>query len=102
MRGAKSGKLRSVPLLYTAVGSDIVLIASQGGAAKNPAWYFNLKANPDCDLEIRGASSRRRAREADGEERDRLWQAACAQYPGYAVYQQRTARRIPVMLLEPV
>jgi deazaflavin-dependent oxidoreductase (nitroreductase family) len=100
-RGAKTGKLRTVPLLFTEVGDALVLIASQGGAAKNPAWYWNLKANPACEVEIRGTRSRRRAREVDGDERDRLWQAAVAQYPGYAVYQRRATRRIPVMLLEP-
>ena len=99
-RGAKSGVIRSVPLLFTEVGDDLVLIASQGGAAKHPAWYFNLKANPDCEVELRGERGPRRAREAHGEERERLWQAAVLQYPGYAVYQLRTARRIPVMVLE--
>jgi len=99
-RGAKTGKPRSVPLLYTEVGDSLVLIASQGGAATNPAWYSNLKAHPDCEVEIGGKRTRWRAREVDGDERERLWQAAVAQYAGYAVYQLRTERRIPVLLLE--
>ena len=99
-RGAKTGQLRSVPLLYTEVGDSLVLIASQGGAATNPAWYANLKAHPDCEVEVGGRRTSWRARETDGEERERLWRAAVAVYAGYAVYQRRTVRRIPVMLLE--
>jgi deazaflavin-dependent oxidoreductase (nitroreductase family) len=99
-RGKKTGQIRSVPLLYTEVGECLVLIASQGGAATNPAWYGNLRAHPDCEVEIGGKRTSWRARETDGEERERLWRAAVAQYPGYAVYQRRTERRIPVLLLE--
>ncbi|HEY6559203.1 MAG TPA: nitroreductase family deazaflavin-dependent oxidoreductase [Polyangiaceae bacterium] len=102
MIGAKTGKVRTVPLLATLVGDDVILIASQGGAEKNPAWYHNLKKNPDCEVELHGVSTRRRAREAESDERDRLWSAACANYAGYDDYQARTARRIPVMILERV
>ena len=98
--GAKTGKLRTVPLLVTEVGDDVVLIASQGGAPRSPGWYHNLKKNPECEIELRGERSRRRAREAEADERDRLWAAARAVYPGYDEYQNRTTRRIPVMVLE--
>ncbi len=98
--GAKSGQLRTVPLLATLVADDVILIASQGGAEKNPAWYYNLKQNPDCEIELHGVRTRRRAREARPDERPRLWAAACANYPGYDDYQARTARQIPVMVLE--
>ena len=100
--GAKSGKSRSVPLLATEVGDDVVLIASQGGAPRSPAWYHNLKKHPECEIELRGERTRRLAREAELEERERLWAAACAIYPGYEAYQARTTRRIPVMILERV
>jgi len=100
--GAKTKKQRTVPLLATEVGDSVVLIASQGGAPKSPAWYFNLKKHPQCEVELRGERTRRRAREAELEERDRLWAAACVTYPGYDAYQARTTRRIPVMVLERV
>ena len=100
--GAKTGKLRTVPLLATEVGDAVVLIASQGGAPRSPGWYHNLKQHPQCEIELRGERSRRLAREAELEERDRLWAAARAVYPGYDAYQARTTRRIPVMILERV
>ena len=78
----------------------MIVIASQGGAPRSPAWYHNLKKNPQCEIELRGERTRRRAREAAAEERDRLWAAAREIYPGYDEYQARTTRRIPVMILE--
>src|SRR5689334_16821624 len=68
MRGAKTGKLRKVPLLGTTVGDAIVVIASNGGATAHPAWYHNLKRNPDCDVVLRGDRSSRVAREVTGAE----------------------------------
>jgi deazaflavin-dependent oxidoreductase (nitroreductase family) len=100
--GAKSGKVRDIPLLATPLNGNWVLIASATGVEKNPAWYHNLKANPHCSLIIphRGEVACV-AREAEGDEREQGWQAANAQASGYAVYQQRTLRRIPVMILVP-
>ena len=101
--GAKSGQPRRIPLVYVTDGDDIVLIASKGGAPKNPAWYHNLKANPEVRVWAKGRSGRYRAREAEGEERERLWAAAVDYYAGYETYQARTGgRRIPVMVLEPL
>jgi deazaflavin-dependent oxidoreductase (nitroreductase family) len=101
--GAKSGEARRIPLVYVTDGDDIVLIASKGGAPKNPAWYHNLKANPEVRVWAKGRSGRYRAREADGDERERLWQIAVDYYAGYDTYQGRTGgRRIPVMVLEPI
>jgi F420H(2)-dependent quinone reductase len=102
--GAKSGQARRTPLVFAADGDRIVLVASKGGSPKHPAWYHNLKANPDVQVWApKGRSGRYRAREAEGEERERMWQLACENYPGYETYQQRTGgRRIPVMVLEPV
>jgi len=99
-RGAKSGRARTVPLLATPVGDAIVVIASNGGASTHPAWYWNLKKTPDCEVELRGERSRRRAREASTEEREQLWAAAVAQYPGYGDYATRAGRLIPVVVLE--
>jgi len=100
--GAKSGQRRSTPLLYVRDGDRVVLIASKGGNVKHPAWYWNLKANPRVTfLAPRGATGEYVAREAEGEERARLWDEAVDYYPGYAKYQGRTdGRRIPVVVLE--
>jgi deazaflavin-dependent oxidoreductase (nitroreductase family) len=101
--GARSGARRRIPLVYVTDGDDIVLIASKGGAPKNPAWYHNLKAHPDVQVWAKRRSGRYRAREAEGEERDRLWAKAVDYYAGYDTYQARTGgRRIPVMVLERV
>ena len=100
-RGARSGLQREVPLLSTSVGEEFVLVASQGGAIENPAWYHNLKANPACTLTVRGQSLECTAREVSGEERDRYWRAAVENYSGFARYQTRTSRAIPVIVLTP-
>lgn len=100
VRGAKTGQLRTVPLLATPIDDALVVIASNGGATIHPAWYRNLKKNPDCQVTVQGAKSPRIAREASGEERVRLWQAAVLLYPGYERYAERAERDIPVMILE--
>ena len=101
--GAKSGERRSIPLLYLRDGNHVVLIASKGGSTKNPAWYWNLKANPEVRfLGPGGISGDYVAREAEGDERSRLWAEAVDYYDGFATYQGRTdGRRIPVVVLEP-
>jgi len=101
--GAKSGQARRIPLVYVVDGEAIVLIASKGGAPKHPAWYHNLKAHPEVQVWAKGRSGRYRAREAEGEERERLWAKAVDYYAGYDTYQARTGgRRIPVMVLDRV
>lgn len=100
--GAKSGEPREVPLLATPLGDQFVLIASATGQEKNPAWYYNLKANPECSLLV-GPQGKIEcvAHEAEGEERERAWAAANALYSGFVTYQERTRRQIPVMILTP-
>ena len=101
--GAKSAQARRIPLVYVTDGEAIVLIASKGGAPKHPAWYHNLKAHPEVQVWAKGRSGRYRAREAEGEERERLWAKAVDYYAGYDTYQARTGgRRIPVMVLDRV
>jgi deazaflavin-dependent oxidoreductase (nitroreductase family) len=101
-RGARTGARRSTPLLYGTDDERLVLIASKAGSPQHPAWYRNLKANPDVEVTARRRSGRYRAREAEGEERERLWARAVEQYAGYDVYQGRAGgRRIPVVVLEP-
>jgi deazaflavin-dependent oxidoreductase (nitroreductase family) len=101
--GARSGQVRRVPLQYATDGDDLVLIASSGGAPKHPAWYHNVKKNPDVKVWAnKGRSGDYVARVAQGEERDRMWRAAIAIYPGYDTYQVRAgAREIPVIALSP-
>ena len=99
--GAKSAVKRTSPLSYIADGDDVVLIAAKGGYAKHPAWFHNLKANPDTFARI--CSERRpvHARVATPEERERLWPIAVGVYHGYESYQRRTEREIPLVILEP-
>jgi deazaflavin-dependent oxidoreductase (nitroreductase family) len=101
VRGARSGVERTVPLLYFTDGDDVILIASSYGRAKYPAWYYNLKANPDVRLEVRGRSAAYRAAEVEGEDHDRLFELAKKVYRGYTQYENRTrgVRRIPVFRL---
>lgn len=101
--GAKSGKRRSTPLAYFTDGDDLILIASKGGAPRHPAWYHNLMANPEVELWSKGGGGRYRAHEAEGSERERLWQLTTEFYPGYANYQERAGdRRIPVVVCSPL
>ncbi len=97
--GRKSGKERTLPLLYLADGDTIVLVASNGGAAKHPLWWSNLVANPQAKLQIGSRILTMTATLAQGEERSRLWSRLVEMYPDYANYQKRTPREIPVVLL---
>jgi deazaflavin-dependent oxidoreductase (nitroreductase family) len=100
--GAKSGSKRTTPLGYFTDGDDVILIASRGGDRNHPAWYFNVRANPEVELFTKGGGGRYRAKEADGSERERLWDLATSFYPGFARYQERAGdRRIPVIVCSP-
>jgi F420H(2)-dependent quinone reductase len=99
--GAKSGTKRTTPLTYLRDGDDFVIVASKGGHPSNPAWFYNLRANPDTTIQV---GSKRRpvtARVANAEERTRLWPKVVDVYGGYAGYQKRTDREIPLVILEP-
>lgn len=99
--GAKSGKHRVSPLIYVPDGEDVAIVASKGGVNRHPAWFHNLRANPDTEVELPREGRRRvRARVAEGEERERLWAKAVEIYKPYAEYQTYTERRIPVLVLE--
>ena len=100
--GRKSGKKRTSPLLYVKDGEDFVIIASKGGASTHPAWFLNLKANPDATVEVGDREVRVRAEEADAEEKARLWQKMVEMYPTYDDYQTKTKREIPLLVLHPV
>ncbi len=99
--GAKSGAVRTSPLIYISDGDDYVIVASKGGYPKHPAWFHNLVANPETTIQVGRRRLAVRARVADQAERERLWPRAVATYSGYADYQRRTGREIPLVILEP-
>jgi F420H(2)-dependent quinone reductase len=99
--GAKSAQKRISPLTYTrGEGDDLVLVASKGGYPKNPAWFHNLKAHPDTEVQVGREHRQVHARVATPEERERLWPRVVDNYGGYAEYQRRTERTIPLVILE--
>ncbi|REJ73009.1 MAG: nitroreductase family deazaflavin-dependent oxidoreductase [Acidobacteria bacterium] len=102
MTGARSGRRLTVPLMYVPHGDALLLVASQGGAPKNPAWYHNLKAHPEIAITHRGNTRRYRARLAAAEEKPELWPVCDAHYAPYADYRKRTTRDIPIFVCEPL
>jgi deazaflavin-dependent oxidoreductase (nitroreductase family) len=99
--GARSGQHRVNPVMYRPVPGGYAVFASKGGAPTNPDWYHNLLAHPDVEAEIGTETRKFRARVAEGEERDRIWEAHKAANPGFAEYERKTSRRIPVVILQP-
>lgn len=99
--GARSGTRRTSPLLYIDDGAGAVIVASKGGFPKHPAWFHNLRAHPETTVQIGSEVREVRARVATAAERKRLWPQAVAAYSGYADYQRRADREIPLVILEP-
>jgi deazaflavin-dependent oxidoreductase (nitroreductase family) len=99
--GAKSGTPHVSPLSYLNDGPNVVIVASKGGHPKHPAWFHNLRAHPDTTVQIGRESRAVHARVADPAERARLWPEVVEMYRGYEGYQARTAREIPLVILEP-
>ncbi|MFH9428001.1 nitroreductase family deazaflavin-dependent oxidoreductase [Streptomyces sp. NPDC017615] len=100
-RGNRSGKIRKTPLMRVEHDGKYAVIASVGGAPKHPVWYFNVKADPEVELQDGPEKQEMRAREVKGEEKAKWWERAVAAYPPYAEYQEKTDREIPVFVLEP-
>lgn len=100
--GRQSGKERATPLLYLADGEDLVVVASMGGAARNPGWWHNLRGSPEARVQLGPRSLRVRARDAEGAECDRLWAQLAGMFPRYDEYQRATTRPIPVVILRPI
>ncbi|HEX7292128.1 MAG TPA: nitroreductase family deazaflavin-dependent oxidoreductase [Conexibacter sp.] len=98
--GARSGVKRTSPLSYIHDGNDAVLVAAKGGYSKHPAWFHNLKANPDTSVQICSECRPVHARVATPDERERLWPIAVSVHHGYEDYQRRTDREIPLVILE--
>jgi F420H(2)-dependent quinone reductase len=99
-RGATSGKLRKTPLMRVEHDGVYAVVASQGGAPTHPLWYFNLKADPQVELQDGPTRTDRVAREVTGDEKTEWWGRAVSAYPDYADYQEKTDRQIPVFVLE--
>src|SRR5579859_1583069 len=100
--GAKSGQTRVNPLAYTRDGNRYVIIASKAGAPTNPDWYHNVLAHPEVTIEVGPDRVAARASVAEGAERDRLYAAQATLMPGFAEYERKTTRSIPVVILEPI
>lgn len=103
-RGRRSGTPRDAPLIYGDIDGSYVIVASRGGTPTHPAWFLNLEAHPECELQVGAKHLRARARVAEGEERERLWKRMAEIYPPYDDYQKNAAetRQIPVVVLDPV
>jgi deazaflavin-dependent oxidoreductase (nitroreductase family) len=99
--GAKSGEPRTISLAAFFDQEKIALVASSFGWKRNPAWYYNLKAHPECKVEGYERTGTYTARETSGDEYEKYWQLAVSYYEGYEKYKERAGRKIPVMLLEP-
>lgn len=99
--GARSGADRVSPLVYLEDDGNYVIFASKGGAPDHPAWYHNLKSHPETKIEVAGREVAVTAHEAEGSERDRLYERQAAAAPQFAEYAQKTTRTIPVVVLTP-
>lgn len=102
MTGAKSGRKLTVPLMYVPYREGVLLVASQGGAPRNPVWYNNLVKHPDISVTHRGQRLKLRARLASADEKPELWPICDQHYAPYADYRKRTTRDIPIFVCEPV
>lgn len=100
MKGAKSGTMKTIPLMYVPYNKGVILVASQGGAPKHPVWYYNLIKNPEVEITHGGQTRKLTARRVNNEEKAELWPTCVKHYPPYEQYQNRTDRNIPVFLCE--
>jgi deazaflavin-dependent oxidoreductase (nitroreductase family) len=99
-KGRKSGEQRDTPLIYQQHGDDYVVVGSKGGWDHPPAWYLNLEADPEVEVQVMDDVFKARAHTADAEEKPELWKLMTATWPAYDDYQKRTEREIPVVVLE--
>ena len=99
--GKKSGQPRTIALIYLQDGANVIFVASKGGMSHHPAWYFNMLAKPEIQVQIGTEPVSMRVRQASSEEKAALWPRLCAIYPDYDDYQARTTRDIPVMIASP-
>ncbi|MGH8219357.1 MAG: nitroreductase family deazaflavin-dependent oxidoreductase [Steroidobacteraceae bacterium] len=100
--GRQSRKRRTTPLLYLEDGNRFAIVASYAGAPRHPAWFLNLEANPQVELQVRNRKLSGTARRASAQEKGQLWPRLVAIYPAYADYQKRTTRDIPIVIVSPL
>ena len=100
--GAKSGEERVNPLMYQADGDRMAIFASKAGAPTNPDWFHNLRAHAEATVEVGTETVPVTARVVEGEERERIWERQKREYPGFAEYEEKAGRTIPVVVLEPI
>jgi deazaflavin-dependent oxidoreductase (nitroreductase family) len=100
--GRRSGTALTLPLIYGESAGGYVIVASKGGHPQHPAWYLNLTATPEIQIQVKDKRMRAKARTATGAERTGLWQQMAKLYPPYTAYQAKTTREIPVVVLEPI
>jgi deazaflavin-dependent oxidoreductase (nitroreductase family) len=98
--GNKSGEPRTTPLIYGRSGDDFVVVASKGGADEPPAWYVNLSAEPEVEVQVKGDKFKAHARTASAAEKPPLWEMMIGEWPSYDEYQRNTEREIPIVVLE--
>ena len=102
MLGAKTKKLRSVPIMHVPYKEGIIIVASKGGADEHPKWYWNLKTNPEVEIFIKGKKFKSNAIQFSNEEKENLWPLICEVFPNYKRYQESTNRNIPVFNCQPL
>ncbi len=100
--GRKTGKPRTIPVVYVTDGGRYIIAAAYAGSAQDPTWWLNLQQNPVAELEVLRQKIKVRATQAGFDERERLWRKLAGMYPPFTEYQSRTQRQIPVIVLEPV
>ena len=98
--GRKSGQPRVMPLIYAEDDGRLVVVASKGGAPEHPAWYLNLSSDSEVEVQVKGNRFPAIARDAEGDERERLWKRMTQEWPDYDAYQGKTDRQIPIVILE--
>ena len=100
-KGAKTGKIRHIPLMLVPYEEGVILVASLGGSDIHPKWYWNIKANPELLVHLKKKKLNLIARQVDDEKKAELWPLICSCYPPYDAYQKRTERNIPVFNCQP-
>ncbi len=100
--GRKSGEARTIPIICTKVGESYIIIASKGGSATHPKWYLSVSENPNVEVQVKAEKFKAVARTAASPERELLWAEAVKAWPNYDLYQSRTTRVIPVVVIDPV
>lgn len=101
-KGRRTGEMHTTPLIFTQQGDAFSIIASKGGAPEHPAWYLNIQNDPNVKVQVKGDVYEAKARTAESPEREKIWADAIKVWPEYDGYQEKTDRKIPVVVLDPV